>query len=171
MSIYQRPDKSAESQGNPPYVGTIKVRVQANENPLALVLSSYSKVYRKISLDPGTRLKAILLSGPHGSSMNGQGNVRVVAIGNAYSYVLGSPEYTLLQNEVYTWTGKRIGLFQCGYQASDFTDLAQPLGQYGSTARQHLGVRAVSVAIRQAVLMGQAFSRLNGEYCPAYRGR
>jgi hypothetical protein len=120
VSIYQRPDKTAESQGNPPYVGTIKVRVQANVNPLVLVLSSYSKVSWQISLDPGARLKAILLSGPHGSSVSGQGNVRVVAIGNAYSYVLGSPEYTLLQNEVYTWTGKRIGLFQCGYQASDF---------------------------------------------------
>lgn len=120
VPMYQRPDKPADSNGTQPYVGTIKVRVKASAKPLMLVLSSYSKVFWQISLDPGARLKAILLTGPLGSSVSGQGNVRVVAIGNAYSYALGSPEYTLLQNEVYTWTGKRIGLFQCGYKASDF---------------------------------------------------
>jgi hypothetical protein len=120
VPMYEKPAKPAGSSGTQPHMGTIKVRVKASTKPLMLVLSSYSQVFWQILLDPGTQLKAILLTGPHGSSVSGQGNVRVVAIGNAYSYSLGSPEYTLLQNEVYIWTGKRIGLFQCGYQASDF---------------------------------------------------
>jgi hypothetical protein len=67
-------------------------------------------------------VRAFITGGPqgHGSTVSGQGAARVAAVGNAYSYSLGGPEYTLLQNEIYTWTGRRIGLFQCGYKASSF---------------------------------------------------
>jgi hypothetical protein len=101
--------------------GTIDVTVDARRAPLVLVLSSYASVRWRLSLKSGANLSAVLLTGPHGSSVEGQGKARVVAIGGAYSYVLGSPEYGLLQNEVYTWTGKRISLFQCGKHARGFS--------------------------------------------------
>ena len=101
--------------------GTVIVRIQPSPNPLMLVLSSFAGINWQLQLAPGVRLKAVLLTGPHGSSVSGQGAARVVAIGSAYSFDLGSYQYQQLQNEVYTWTGKRISLFQCGYQAASFS--------------------------------------------------
>ena len=120
VSVYQL------SPGQPPAAasftaGIIKVRVRSGKRPLVLVLSSYAAVDWQLTVEPGTQLKAVLISGTHGSTVSGQGAARVAAVGNAYSYSLGTPEYTALQNEIYTWTGRRIELFQCGYKASNFT--------------------------------------------------
>ena len=74
-----------------------------------------------LNVKPEAHLTAVLLTGPHGSTVQGQGNVPVVAIGSIFSYVVGSPGYVALQNEVYTWTGKRMSLFQCGQRTNQFT--------------------------------------------------
>jgi hypothetical protein len=100
--------------------GYVQVLVRARLQPLVLVLSSFSSTQWHLRLDPGARLAAVLVTGPHGSSVDGQGNIPVVAIGNAYSYVVGSPSYDILQNEVYAWTGKRVSLFQCGLRGREF---------------------------------------------------
>lgn len=99
----------------------MQVTVIARQNPIILVLSSFSGVEWHLNVKPDAHLAAVLITGPHGSSVQGQGDVPVVVIGSVYSYVVGSPSYGALQNEVYTWTGKRMGLFQCGMRASQFT--------------------------------------------------
>jgi hypothetical protein len=120
VSVYQlSPGQPAAAP--PVTAGIIKVTVRSGKRPLVLVLSSFAAVDWQLTVEPGTQLKAVLISGTHGSTVSGQGSARVAAVGNAYSYSLGSPEYTLLQNEIYTWTGRRIELFQCGYKASNFT--------------------------------------------------
>lgn len=101
--------------------GVVQVTIPARQNPLVLVLSSYSGVEWHLNVKPDAHLTAILLTGPHGSTVQGQGGVPVVAIGSIYSYVVGSPGYGALQNEVYTWTAKRMSLFQCGQRANQFT--------------------------------------------------
>ena len=73
---------------------------------------------RQLTVEPGTQLKAVLISGTRGSTVWGRVR-RAAAVGNAYSYSLGSPKYTLLQNEIYTWTGRQIELL-CGCKASSF---------------------------------------------------
>lgn len=119
ISIYQLPPSPPASSTSIP-ASTIHVRVRPGKRPLVLVLSSFAAVDWQLSLDPGTQLKAVLITGTHGSTVAGQGSARVAAVGNAYSYTLGTPEYTRLQDEIYTWTGRRIELFQCGYKASSF---------------------------------------------------
>ena len=101
--------------------GVVQVTIPVRQNPLVLVLSSYSGVEWHLNLKPGVHLTAVLLTGPHGSTVQSQGNVPVVAIGSILSYVVGSPGYVALQNEVYTWTAKRMSLFQCGQRANQFT--------------------------------------------------
>ncbi|MFZ0498743.1 MAG: hypothetical protein WAU49_00625 [Steroidobacteraceae bacterium] len=101
--------------------GVVQVTIPARQNPLVLVLSSYSGVEWHLNVKPDAHLTAVLLTGPHGSTVQGQGHVPVVAIGSMFSYVVGSPGYGALQNEVYIWTGKRMGLFQCGQRANQFT--------------------------------------------------
>lgn len=119
VSVYQlSPGQPAAAR--PATAGIIKVTVRSGKRPLVLVLASFAAVDWQLTVEPGTQLKAVLISGTHGSTVSGQGAARVAAVGNAYSYSLGSPEYTLLQNEIYTWTGRRIELFQCGYKASSF---------------------------------------------------
>ena len=100
---------------------TVQVTIQARQRPLILVLSSYSGVEWHLNVKRDAHLAAVLITGPHGSSVQGQGDVPVVVIGSIYSYVAGSPSYGALQNEVYTSTGKRMSLFQRGMRATQFT--------------------------------------------------
>ena len=64
----------------------------------------------------------MLISGPNGSSVQvqGQSDIPVVTIGSAYSFAAGSSGYDVLQNEVYTWTGKRLRILQSGGPATQF---------------------------------------------------
>jgi hypothetical protein len=104
----------------PSVPGTVRVVIQPRQRPLVLVLSSFSSVQWHLRVAARARLSAVLITGPRGSSVEGQGNVPVVVIGGAYSYVAGSPSYAVLQNEVYAWTGKRMSLFQCGLRGKEF---------------------------------------------------
>ncbi len=118
VRIYRRAERGQTSS---PRASTVQVSIQARHRPLILVLSSYSGVEWHLSVKPDAHLAAVLITGPHGSSIQGQGDVPVVVIGSIYSYVAGSPSYGALQNEVYTSTGKRMSLFQCGMRATQFT--------------------------------------------------
>ncbi len=92
----------------------VRVRVKSRARPLILVLSSRSVVQWQLDAGSSSRLAAVLISGPNGSAVAGQGGVPVSIIGNAYSYAMGSPGYAALQNEVFAATGKRMSLFQGG---------------------------------------------------------
>ena len=105
----------------PPATNVITVHVKATSKPLVLVLSSYESVHWSVKLDSGARLKAILLSGFHGSDVVGAEGARVAAIGQEFSDALGTPQYDRLQKEVLLWTGKPMGFFQCGHEATEFT--------------------------------------------------
>lgn len=118
VQIYRPADRVATSSPGP---RAVQVTVKSRQKPIVLVLSSFSGVEWHLNVHPNAHLAAVLITGPRGSSVQGQGNVPVVVIGSVYSYVVGSPSYSALQNEVYTWTGKRMSLFQCGMLASQFT--------------------------------------------------
>ena len=100
--------------------GTVNVDVRRSEKPILLILSSYNSVNWKISMQPGARVSAILLSGYVGSTVEGGGSARIVSIGSASGYQVGSPQYKELEREIYGWTGKKPSLFQVGYEGTQF---------------------------------------------------
>jgi hypothetical protein len=120
VQIYRSAGRTVVSRGSPGVAGIVRVVIRPRPQSLILVLSSFSSIQWRLRLAPGARLAAVLITGPHGSSVAGEGNIPVVAIGSAYSYVVGSPGYMALQNEVYAWTGKRMSLLQCGFRGKDF---------------------------------------------------
>lgn len=120
-----------EADRGPPVVATVvqpsspapqvvHVKLHSRRNPLVLVLTANSSVVWQLDTPSNALLMAVLLSGASGSSVQGQGNAEVVNIGSAYSFTPGyspsdgRPGYADLQAEVYTYTGRHIGLFQGG---------------------------------------------------------
>ncbi|HEY1772641.1 MAG TPA: hypothetical protein VGH91_05555 [Gammaproteobacteria bacterium] len=114
-------DATAAASPNPAALKTVHVRIRSHQRPLILVLSSRTGVQWQLDPAWGAHLVAVLLSGPNGSSVQGQGNVPVSIIGSAYSYAVGSPGYAALQSEVFNSTGKRIQLLQSGGPNTDFS--------------------------------------------------
>jgi uncharacterized protein len=104
----------AGATSNSPPTKAVNVVIHDHQHPLVLVLSSQAAVAWQLTITPGVQLAAVLLSGPNGGSVQGQGNAPVVAIGSAYSYAVGAPGYPELQTEVFNWTGKRMKLLQSG---------------------------------------------------------
>jgi hypothetical protein len=104
----------------------VHVRLHSRRNPLILVLTANSDVVWQLDIPPNARLAAVLLSGASGSSVQGQGDAPVIDIGRAYSFTYGyappdgRPGYADLQNEVYTYTGRHIGMFQGGMAETQF---------------------------------------------------
>lgn len=100
--------------------GSVDIRVRRSSRPIALVLSSYEPVRWTISLEPGAKLSAVLLSGYHESTVVGAGAARVYQMVQLHAYDQQSPRYAELRRAVERWTGKSIGVFQGRYEGGSF---------------------------------------------------
>ena len=100
---------------------SVEVRVGRTSSPIILVLSSYEPVRWRVVSESGARVAAVLLSSHHASKVDGAGSARVVNLGGQYAYKQGTPQYGMLDGEVYRYTGKRIDFFQGRYQGKEFS--------------------------------------------------
>ena len=100
--------------------GSVTVLVRATSRPLVLVLSSHQAVHWELALEPGARLRAVLLSGYGESKVDGAGEALVTSIGGFYAFKHGSAEFKHLESEVMRCTGRRIGTFQSVYAGRSF---------------------------------------------------
>ena len=100
---------------------SVEVRVGRTSSPIILVLSSYEPVRWRVVTESGARIAAVLLSSHHASTVDGAGSARVVNLGGQYAYKQGTPQYGILDGEVYRYTGKRIDFFQGRYQGKEFS--------------------------------------------------
>jgi hypothetical protein len=96
----------------------ITVVVRPSNTPIVLCLSSYEAVSWRLSVLPGAKLKAVLLSGYEESTVEGAGSAPVQTMGREYAYESGKTAQ--LQREVLRWTGKPISAFQGKYTGSSF---------------------------------------------------
>jgi hypothetical protein len=119
IAVYQA--ANSESIGQNQKLGTIRVNVDKNSKPIVLVLSSYYSVNWKLNVRPDARLSAVLVSSHDPSSVEGSGNAKVISIGNAYGYQLGTPEYDTLEHEIVSWTGRKPIFFQGTYEGAQFS--------------------------------------------------
>jgi len=87
---------------------------------VVLVLSSHHAVRWEISLEPGSVLKAVLLSGYRKSTVAGAADAPVSSIGGFYAFKRGSVEFKHLENEVRRCTGRHIERFQSEYAGHRF---------------------------------------------------
>lgn len=108
-------------QGSAPHntSSAIRIRVKKSTRPLILSLSSYESVRWIIAADPGAQIPTILLSGYKDSQVAGT-NARVIRLGSQYAYERGSNNYTQLDNELLSLTGKRLSRFQGLYEGREF---------------------------------------------------
>jgi hypothetical protein len=102
-------------------MGTVEVRVLPSKLPLVLMLSSYDPVQWNLSLEPGAKLAAVLVSGYYRSEVVGAGAAKVIPIGGNYAYKQDTPQYNLLNLEAQRWTGKTIYLFQGKHEGASFS--------------------------------------------------
>jgi hypothetical protein len=100
--------------------GPVTVLVRASSKPVVLVLSSHQAVQWELSLEPGTILRAVLLSGYGESRVVGAGDALVTSIGGFYAFKYGSAEFKHLESEVMRCTGRHIGTFQSVYAGKSF---------------------------------------------------
>ncbi len=102
-------------------MGAVEVRVLPSKLPLVLMLSSYDPVRWQLSLEPGAKLAAVLVSGYYRSEVAGAGTAKVIPIGGNYAYKQDTPQYNLLNLEAQRWTGKTIYQFQGKYEGAAFS--------------------------------------------------
>ena len=102
-------------------MGTVEVRVLPSTLPLVLMLSSYDPVQWSLTLEPGAKLAAVLVSGYYRSEVVGAGAAKVIPIGGNYAYKQDTPQYNLLNLEAQRWTGKTIYLFQGKHEGASFS--------------------------------------------------
>jgi hypothetical protein len=100
--------------------GSVKVLVRDSSRPIVLVLSSHQTVNWELVLEPGTTLRAALLSGYGESKVDGAGDALVTSIGGFYAFKHGSVEFKHLESEVMRCTGRHIGTFQSVYAGKSF---------------------------------------------------
>ncbi|WP_255991564.1 hypothetical protein [Chitinolyticbacter albus] len=122
VGVYQGTNISGETASNGRKLGSVDVRVRRSSSPIILVLSSYEPVQWNLSVDAGTQLAGVLLSGYYPSRVTGAGSARVLQIGRRYAYERGSAEYNTLDREVQLWTGgQSIRVFQGRYEGGAYT--------------------------------------------------
>ncbi|MEO7496234.1 MAG: hypothetical protein ABIT83_09765 [Massilia sp.] len=120
IGVYQppRPSPGANAQGG----GTIDVRVQAASKPIVLVLSSYERVNWRLSLAPGARLAAVVLSSYNNASdVVGNGGARVVRDKLPTAYERNNATYREFEESVRQLIGKPLYLFQGSYEGRAFS--------------------------------------------------
>lgn len=118
VKIYRSIAGMPASAAGPPVV---QVTVRARARPLVLVLATETGAFWRLDIKNGAHLTAILMTGPRSGSVQNQGSIPVFDIGRAYGCSMGSPDYMVMQNEVYASTGKRMNRFQCAQGLSRFT--------------------------------------------------
>jgi hypothetical protein len=100
----------------------VDVIVRKSNSPIVLVVSSYEPVIWRVTIMPGAKVSAILLSGNSElSKVMGAGDTRVVTMGQSYAYEMGGQKHLALDQEVVRWTGRRIQSLQGRYKARMFT--------------------------------------------------
>jgi len=99
---------------------SVEVRRGAGK-PIILVLSSRESLHWAVRIEPGARLRAVLVSGPHPSQVNGADGVEVIEISKIAAIRDATPEYEALQKEVQRRTGHRISHFQGTVEGDQFT--------------------------------------------------
>ncbi len=121
VGVYQGDRGSGRTQTGGHPTGTVEVRLRRSPTPIVLVLSAYEPVRWTLISEPGTTIAAILVSGYYPGQVIGAGSTRVINIGNAHAYKMGTPEYERLNREIMRWTGKSIGIFQGRYEGGTFS--------------------------------------------------
>jgi len=118
VSVYEA--VAIHSPRIPRPLGPVAVLVRAGSRPVVLVLSSHQAVQWELAVEPGVRLRAVLLSGYGESKVRGAGDAVVASIGGFYAFKRGSAEFKHLESEVTRCTGRRIGTFQGVYAGKSF---------------------------------------------------
>ena len=118
VSVYEA--VAIHSPRIPRPLGPVLVLVRASSRPVVLVLSSHQAVQWELAVEPGVRLRAVLLSGYGESKVHGAGDAVVASIGGFYAFKRGSAEFKHLESEVSRCTGGRIGTFQSVYAGKSF---------------------------------------------------
>lgn len=114
-------DMSVAKSSTTRRTGTVHVRVVSGPRPVVLSLSAYEPVKWVVSVEPGAKLAAVLLSGYHQSEVSGIGNTPKYIIGRASPYEKTDSSYMVLKNEIMAWTGKPIHTFQGTYIGKSFS--------------------------------------------------
>lgn len=111
--------RHSRGPGQPRQAGTVRVMVKAGK-PVILVLTAYEPVNWIIQAEPGATIAAVLHGGYHQGNVYGADTARQHYMGRIHTYRRGGSEFSELDREVRSLTGKGIGRFQGSYRAGHF---------------------------------------------------
>ena len=129
ISVYEA--RSDHSGGYHP-VGSIDVKVQRQQKPMILALSSYEPVHWHLTPDPGVEIKRVILSGYHDQTISGIEGIPVdtqdysvgISVKNlpyGTTSVYKYPEQSSFVARLERMTGTRLTSAQRCYRGTSFT--------------------------------------------------